>query len=75
MSTSAHDSSVEPPELSGKNAYVILGVSESCSYNEIKDKFRKLAKETHPDRCSKSRHNSDRFIQILAAYQVVFSFN
>lgn len=68
MSTSAHDSSVE---LSGKNAYVILGVSERCSFKEIKDKFRQLAKETHPDRCSKSRHNSDRFIQILAAYQIL----
>ncbi|GJR12069.1 chaperone DnaJ-domain superfamily protein [Tanacetum coccineum] len=71
MSTSGDDS-VEPPELSGKNAYVILGVSESCSNKEIKDQFRKLAKKTHPDR-SKFPHNnnSHQFIHILAAYQIL----
>jgi curved DNA-binding protein CbpA len=32
------------------NYYEILGVERSASENEIRDKFRKLARENHPDR-------------------------
>ncbi|MFS8033229.1 putative DnaJ domain, Chaperone J-domain superfamily [Helianthus anomalus] len=66
LSTSTE--SVEPPELSGKNAYDLLGLPESCSFSEIKASFRKLAKETHPDL---SQSHSNRFVQILAAYQIL----
>lgn len=71
LSTSAE--SVEPPELSGKNAYDLLGLTESCSFSEIKASFRKLAKETHPDlsQSPQAFSNSHRFVQILAAYQVM----
>ncbi|KAF7134582.1 hypothetical protein RHSIM_Rhsim08G0100500 [Rhododendron simsii] len=34
------------PELAGKNAYKLLGISETSSLAEIKARFRKLAKET-----------------------------
>lgn len=57
------------PELVGENAYDLLGVSETSSFAEIKSSFRKLAKETHPD-LAKS-HNSHRFVQILAAYEIL----
>ncbi|KAK9053268.1 hypothetical protein SSX86_029901 [Deinandra increscens subsp. villosa] len=65
--------SVEPPELSGKNAYDLLGLSESCSFSEIKASFRKLAKETHPDlsQSPDGFSNSNRFVQILAAYEIL----
>lgn len=58
--------------MSGKNAYDLLGLSDSCSFAEIKASFRKLAKETHPD-LSQSPHgfNSHRFVQILAAYEIL----
>ncbi|KAI3713023.1 hypothetical protein L1987_71593 [Smallanthus sonchifolius] len=71
LSTSAE--SVEPPELSGKNAYDLLGLSDSCSFSEIKASFRKLAKETHPDlsQSPEGFSNSNRFVQILAAYEEI----
>lgn len=59
-------------EFSGHNAYELLGVSETSSFAEIKASFRKLAKETHPD-LAESRSDSaasQRFVQILAAYEV-----
>lgn len=55
-----------------ENAYELLGVSETSSFAEIKESFRKLAKETHPD-LAESRNDSNasrRFVQILAAYEV-----
>ncbi|XP_050205035.1 uncharacterized protein LOC126655082 isoform X2 [Mercurialis annua] len=70
FSTSTESNRTEFPAC---NAYDILGVSESCSFAEIKASFRKLAKETHPD-LTNSNHDSSashRFIQILAAYEIL----
>lgn len=55
-----------------ENAYELLEVSQTSSFDEIKASFRKLAKETHPD-VAESRNDSTaskRFVQILAAYEV-----
>ncbi|KAK6796760.1 hypothetical protein RDI58_004461 [Solanum bulbocastanum] len=60
-------------EFAGPNAYELLGVSETSSFDEIKNSFRKLAKETHPD-LAHSTHNSStskRFVEILAAYEIL----
>ncbi|KAJ0041394.1 hypothetical protein Pint_27939 [Pistacia integerrima] len=56
-----------------ENAYNILGVPETSSFSEIKTSFRKLAKETHPDLADSKNHSSasKRFIQILAAYEIL----
>lgn len=64
-------------DFTGRNAYELLGVSETSSFAEIKASFRKLAKETHPDLAeSKTDSNSSqRFVQILAAYEVPSSFS
>ncbi|CAK7337786.1 unnamed protein product [Dovyalis caffra] len=60
------------PEFTGYNAYDILRVSENSSLAEIKASFHKLAKETHPDLAHHSNAvNSHRFIQILAAYEIL----
>lgn len=61
-------------EFPGANAYDILGVAETSSFAEIKASFRRLAKETHPDLSdsrSDSSASSTRFVQILAAYEVL----
>jgi hypothetical protein len=55
-----------------ENAYELVEVSETRSFDEIKTSFRKLAEETHPD-LAESRNDSTasrRFVQILAAYEV-----
>ncbi|XP_010446655.1 PREDICTED: uncharacterized protein LOC104729417 isoform X2 [Camelina sativa] len=60
-------------EFPVENAYVILNVSETSSIAEIKASFRRLAKETHPDLVDskKDPSNSLRFVQILAAYEIL----
>ncbi|KAL2528365.1 Chaperone DnaJ-domain superfamily protein [Forsythia ovata] len=61
-------------EFAGSNAYDLLGVSQTSSFAEIKASFRKLAKETHPDVThshSDSSNTSKKFIQILAAYEIL----
>lgn len=61
------------PKLAGKNAYKLLGVSETSSLAEIKATFRKLAKETHPDLAQSHHHSSAsyQFFRILDAYEVL----
>lgn len=76
LSTSTKSSHSE--FLGTENAYQVLGVAENSSFEEIKASFRKLAKETHPDLVSSSdtdSANSKRFVEILAAYEVIFSPN
>ncbi|KAL0332304.1 UNVERIFIED_CONTAM: Chaperone protein DnaJ [Sesamum calycinum] len=76
LSTSAEWTA--PSEFAGMNAYDILGVSRASSFAEIKAAFRKLAKETHPDLAhsqNHSSHASSKFIQILAAYELIYSWN
>lgn len=51
------------------NPYIILGVSENDSKEVIKNKFRKLAKQFHPDKGG----NSDEFIQINEAYTKIIN--
>ncbi|XP_068657236.1 uncharacterized protein [Aristolochia californica] len=62
-------------EFKGESAYDVLGVSETSSFAEIKVSFRKLAKETHPDTAQACSEDptiaSHRFIQILAAYEIL----
>ncbi|KAL8472974.1 hypothetical protein ACS0TY_029981 [Phlomoides rotata] len=64
----------DPPDFAGMNAYDVLGVSQTSSFEEIKASFRKLAKETHPDLAHSQSHSSyasKKFIQILAAYEIL----
>jgi curved DNA-binding protein CbpA len=48
------------------NYYEILGVSRTASEEEIRDHFRKLARENHPDRYrGDDKANAERQFQIL----------
>lgn len=52
------------------NYYGILGVSQDATQEEIKSKFRQLAKEHHPDR-TKDQSSTERFAEINEAYDTL----
>lgn len=59
-----------------KEAFKVLGLSESASTEEIKKAYRKLALEWHPDKCSdKSQEEKDKatekFKEIMVAYGIL----
>lgn len=54
-----------------RDPYDVLGVDRAASAAEIKRAYRKLAKESHPDRHKGDVRAKDRFAEINAAYEVV----
>ncbi len=54
-----------------KDYYAILGVTESASASEIKSKYRKLARELHPDANPGDTTAEGRFKEVSAAYDVI----
>ncbi len=52
------------------NHYHILEVSQSASQTEIKQAYRRLAKEFHPD-SRRETANHDHIVRIIAAYEVL----
>ena len=64
------------PDTSGcfmaekRDYYEVLGVSKSTSEDSIKDAYRKLAMQYHPDR-NKSPDAEERFKEISEAYAVL----
>ena len=51
-----------------KDYYKVLGVDEKASQKDITRAYRKLARDTHPDR---NPGSEDRFKEVSAAYDVV----
>jgi molecular chaperone DnaJ len=54
-----------------KDFYQVLGVSSTASQEEIKKRYRKLAKKYHPDTNANDAKASERFKEISEAYQTV----
>jgi len=61
----AEDLDLEPD---AEDYYDIMGVSRMATLDEIKQRYRELAKEKHPD---KSSGNSDAMARINKAYEVL----
>ena len=51
------------------NYYQILGISKDSSQEEIKTKFRELAKKTHPDKTKKN--SEEEMAELNKAYEVL----
>ncbi|MDP9019379.1 MAG: molecular chaperone DnaJ [Actinomycetota bacterium] len=51
-----------------KDYYAVLGVPETATQKEITRAYRKLARDTHPDR---NAGQEERFKQVSAAYDVI----
>jgi len=54
-----------------RDYYEVLGVSRDVGPNEIKQAFRRLAREHHPDVNAGDRKSETRFKEINEAYQVL----
>lgn len=65
------DSDYEIKRILGEeDLYKILEVSKNALEPEIKEKYRKLAKIVHPDRCHNEK-STEAFQKIVHAYQVL----
>lgn len=54
-----------------KDYYAILGVTDSASSKEIKSRYRKLARELHPDSNPGDARAEERFKEVSSAYDVI----
>jgi DnaJ-class molecular chaperone len=53
----------------------ILGLYESATVKEIKNKYRELLKEWHPDLCmEKEDIRKEKTIEILNAYRIIMNY-
>lgn len=54
--------------MKGDNPYVVLGLAETSTHEEIAARYRKLIKENHPDRNQNDPAATDRMKRINLAY-------
>src|SRR6185369_8135301 len=54
-----------------KDLYKILGVNDDADADTIKKRYRKLAKEYHPDATGGDKKKTERFKEINEAYAIL----
>jgi hypothetical protein len=57
--------------VNGRSHYDVLGVPSDASAEAIRDSYRRLAREYHPDRTAGSAAGADRMPEINVAYHVL----
>ena len=57
--------------MSKKCYYEVLGVARTCSGDELKGAYRKLAKELHPDRNPGDKTCEHKFKELSEAYEIL----
>ena len=54
-----------------RDYYEVLGLSRSATQDDVKQAFRKIAKEVHPDRNPGDAAAEDRFKEIQEAHETL----
>lgn len=54
-----------------KDYYQVLGVGKNATQKEIKNAYRKLAREHHPDVASQDKAAEERFKEVAEAYDIL----
>jgi molecular chaperone DnaJ len=57
--------------MSKRDYYEVLGVARTCSAEDVKAAYRKLAKEHHPDRNQGNGEAEGKFKEINEAYEIL----
>src|ERR1700674_2114925 len=57
--------------MSKRDYYEVLGVQRSCSIEDVKAAYRKLAKECHPDRNPEDHTAEPKFKELSEAYEIL----
>ena len=57
--------------MAPENPYQILGIHPTADEEEIKQAYRRLAKEVHPDHNPGDRRSAERFKVINGAYEIL----
>lgn len=57
--------------MANKNYYQVLGVSRDASSDEIRQAYKRLSREFHPDRNPDDSEAVERFKEVQSAYQVL----
>lgn len=65
-----HTKTQNQHEVTLRKCYNLLGVSEDCTHEELREAYIHLAKHYHPDSGSHAA-NTDRFSQVEEAYKTI----
>ena len=57
--------------MTSRDYYEVLGVSSGATAEEIKQAYRRLARDSHPDRNPDDSSAEERFKEVAAAYEVL----
>ncbi len=61
----------DPQNINLQNALELLNLSNDSTIDEIKDRFRELVKQYHPDKCKDKKIAEIKFKAIFAAYEII----
>lgn len=62
---------MKQPDFNSDNYYEILGLEDSCEDKDIKNSYRKLAKQYHPDKNQGDENKAQIFVKINKAYEIL----